>query len=87
MAFREPKARSHRYSASYLRHDTCTSGLEILLQPPSGLPKALRVRFNEAQLVEFAAAIARENYRARFNRVFAECPVGFCKRGNLLRLS
>ena len=30
----------------------------------------LRARFDEAQLVELASALAWENYRARFNRVF-----------------
>jgi alkylhydroperoxidase family enzyme len=30
----------------------------------------LRRHFNEAQLVELATAIAWENYRGRFNRVF-----------------
>lgn len=31
---------------------------------------ALRASFTERQLVELSAAIAWENYRARFNRVF-----------------
>src|SRR5262249_4521693 len=31
----------------------------------------LKVNFNEAQLVELTAAIAWENYRARFNHAFA----------------
>ena len=39
----------------------------------------LRQRFDEAQLVELAAAIAWKNYRARFNRVFGVRPVGFCE--------
>jgi alkylhydroperoxidase family enzyme len=30
----------------------------------------LRARFDEPQLVELASAIAWENYRARYNRVF-----------------
>jgi alkylhydroperoxidase family enzyme len=30
----------------------------------------LRARFDDAQLVELASAIAWENYRARYNRVF-----------------
>ncbi len=30
----------------------------------------LRARFSEAQLVELAAIVSWENYRARFNRVF-----------------
>jgi alkylhydroperoxidase family enzyme len=46
--------------------------------PPELLEK-LRQRFDEAQLVELAAAIAWENYRARFNRVFGVRPVGFCE--------
>ncbi len=31
---------------------------------------ALRAKFDEAQLAELASALAWENYRARFNRVF-----------------
>ena len=54
---------------------------EIPVQPQSELLEALRLRFDEAQLVELAAAIAWENYRARFNRVFGVRPVGFCKEG------
>ncbi len=38
---------------------------------------ALRQYFDEAQLVELAASIAWENYRARFNRVFGVEAVGF----------
>ena len=30
----------------------------------------LRVKFDETQLAEIASALAWENYRARFNRVF-----------------
>ena len=37
----------------------------------------LREHFDEAQLVELAAAIAWEHYRARFNRVFGVPPAGF----------
>lgn len=44
--------------------------------PPEFLER-LRRRFSEAQLVELAAAIAWENYRARFNRVFGVRPAGF----------
>lgn len=46
-------------------------------QVPPELMEKLRKRFDEAQLVELAAAIAWENYRARFNRVFGVQPVGF----------
>ncbi len=38
---------------------------------------ALNREFSEAQLVELAAAIAWENNRARFNRVFAIQAEGF----------
>lgn len=45
--------------------------------PPPALLAALRRHFDEAQLVELAAALAWENYRARFNRVFGVRAVGF----------
>jgi alkylhydroperoxidase family enzyme len=38
---------------------------------------ALRSEFSEPQLVELAAAIARENSRARLNRTFAIGSAGF----------
>lgn len=41
------------------------------------LYEALRGRFSERQLVELSAAIAWENYRARFNRTFNVGPEGF----------
>ena len=48
---------------------------------PADIPDELRSRlsaeFDETQLVELAAAIAWENYRARFNRVFGVAPGGF----------
>jgi alkylhydroperoxidase family enzyme len=44
---------------------------------PSELLERLRGFLDEGQLVELAAAIAWENYRARFNRVFGVQPVGF----------
>jgi len=44
---------------------------------PEELQKRLRDRFDEAQLVELASAIAWEHYRARFNRVFGVSPAGF----------
>lgn len=46
--------------------------------PPELLNKLHR-HFDEAQLVELAAAIAWENYRARFNRAFGVQQVGFCQ--------
>jgi alkylhydroperoxidase family enzyme len=44
---------------------------------PSSLLDRLRGFLSEGQLVELAAAVAWENYRARFNRVFGVQPVGF----------
>lgn len=43
--------------------------------------KALRARFDERQLVELTAAIAIENYRARFNWAFGIGPQGFTQGG------
>ncbi len=40
----------------------------------------LRERFDPQQLVELAAAVAFENFRARFNRVFEVEPQGFYVR-------
>lgn len=37
---------------------------------PLELYERLRAEFDEAQMVELAATIAMENFRARFNRVF-----------------
>ena len=37
---------------------------------PDDLYASLRRHFNEAQIVELAAAIAWEQFRSRFNRVF-----------------
>lgn len=44
---------------------------------PGELTARLREHFEEAQLVEIAAAIAWEHYRARFNRVFGVSSSGF----------
>ena len=56
-----------------------------LAQIPSDVPdelgKRLREHFDQAQLVELASAIAWENYRARFNRVFGIGPGGFSGEG------
>jgi alkylhydroperoxidase family enzyme len=43
------------------------------------LRERLKKRFSTAQLVELAAAIAWENYRARSNRVFGFESEGFYK--------
>ena len=45
--------------------------------PPAALLDDLRRHFDEAQLVELAATLAWENYRARFNRVFGVRAAGF----------
>src|SRR5919112_1303218 len=44
---------------------------------PVELTQQLREHLDEAQLVELAAAIAWEHYRARFNRVFGVASSGF----------
>jgi alkylhydroperoxidase family enzyme len=44
---------------------------------PDELLARLRKTLDETQLVELAASIAWENYRARFNRVFRVQPSGF----------
>jgi len=47
------------------------------VEVPDELFSALRVHFNEAQLVELTSAIAWENYRARFNHAFGIDAEGF----------
>jgi len=44
---------------------------------PQPLFDALRAQLSEPQLVELTAALAWENYRARFNRPFLIGPAGF----------
>jgi len=44
---------------------------------PRELAASLAKHFDEAQLVEIAAAIAWENHRARFNRAFDVQAVGY----------
>lgn len=44
---------------------------------PSELVASLRQHLSEAALVELAASIAWEQYRARFNRVFGIRAAGF----------
>jgi alkylhydroperoxidase family enzyme len=46
---------------------------------PDELFAALRQHFNEAQMVELTAAIAWENYRARFDHAFGIEAQGFSK--------
>jgi len=47
------------------------------MEVPEALFDALRRHFNEAQLVELTAAIAWENYRARFDHAFGIQAQGF----------
>jgi alkylhydroperoxidase family enzyme len=44
---------------------------------PDDLFAALRARFDDAQLVELSAAIAWENFRSRYNRLFDVGAQGF----------
>ena len=46
---------------------------------PDEMYAALRAQFSEREIVELSAAIAWENGRARFNRVFGIEPEGFSK--------
>lgn len=48
---------------------------------PAELFAALRAEFTNEQLVELASALAWENYRARFNRVFDVGSQGFSAGG------
>ena len=48
---------------------------------PPELLERLRACFDEGQLVELAANLAWENYRARFNRVFGIGSAGFAAEG------
>jgi hypothetical protein len=57
--------------------DLAVEMIKVPVKVPPELMEELRKRFDEAQLVELAASIAWENYRARFNRVFEVRPVGF----------
>jgi alkylhydroperoxidase family enzyme len=41
----------------------------------------LRQHFSEEQLIELAASAARENFRARFNRVFNVASDGLYRKG------
>ncbi len=59
--------------------DPAVEMAKVPVEPPPELLNELRRCFDEAQLVELAAAVAWENYRARFNRVFGVRPVGFCE--------
>jgi alkylhydroperoxidase family enzyme len=58
---------------------------ELLTATPADVPEALyaeiRAAIGEDALVELAAEIAWENYRARFNRAFAVRSQGYCEGG------
>ena len=58
---------------------------DALADTPSNVPDELyaelRQHFTEEQLIELAAAAARENYRARYNRVFNVGSDGLYRKG------
>lgn len=58
--------------------DAMTVGLPV--DVPEALVEELRAHFGDAGLVELAALIAAENFRARFNRVFGIEAHGFAAR-------
>ena len=51
------------------------------IEVPFELDARLRRRFSETELIELAAAIAWEGYRARFNRALGVGAVGFSRGG------
>ncbi|MDE3102482.1 MAG: carboxymuconolactone decarboxylase family protein [Chloroflexota bacterium] len=59
---------------------------EAMTATPAAVTDALFAdahrHFNDAQMVELAATIAMENYRARFNRAFAVESQHFYERGS-----
>jgi len=72
----------YRDSDAFSEHERTVLDLAVAMTTdPVDVPPSLLVRLRgfltESQLVELAAAIAWENYRARFNRVFGVQPVGF----------
>lgn len=56
---------------------------EGMTQTPAEVPDAvfaeLKSHFSSAQIVELTAALALENYRARFNRALEIPSEGFCE--------
>lgn len=69
-------------SAAFDATDRLVLDLAVAMaRTPADISAELRSRlrevFDETQLVELAAAIAWEGYRARFNRVFGVPPSGF----------
>jgi alkylhydroperoxidase family enzyme len=74
----------HQYGTSDAFDDPERAALDLavaMAKTPADIPgeltERLRRHFDEAQLVELAAAIAWEHYRARFNRVFGVRSSGF----------
>ena len=59
--------------------DLAVEMVRVPVEVSPELMDKLRKHFDEPQLVELAAAIAWENYRARFNRVFGVRSAGFCE--------
>ncbi len=75
----------YRESAAFSEEERLVIELSVEMtkapvELPSELLDRLHSRFDEAQLVELAAAIAWENHRARFNRVFGVRAVGFSEK-------
>ncbi|HEV2075955.1 MAG TPA: hypothetical protein VGR10_06925 [Thermoleophilaceae bacterium] len=74
----------HRQSDAFSADERLVLDLAVEMartpvEVPEELDRALRVRFDEGQLVELTAAIAWEGYRARFNRVHGVRAVGFAE--------
>ena len=72
----------YRDSAAFSEQERAVLDLAVAMtgdpvEVPSALLDELRGFLDEGQLVELAAVIAWENYRARFNRVFGVRAVGF----------
>lgn len=63
--------------AERLAIDLAVEMSRVPVDVPPELEEALARVFDERQLVELTAAIAWENYRARFNRVFHIQAVGY----------
>jgi alkylhydroperoxidase family enzyme len=65
-----------------LREKTVMRLAEAMTATPATIPdllySELRNLFSEPEIVELAGAIALENFRARFNRVFEIDSQGYC---------
>lgn len=73
---------SYRESSAFSDEESLVIELAVeMTKTPVELPPELLDElhrcFDEAQLVELSAAVAWENYRARFNRVFGVQAAGF----------